>query len=29
MEHNKETIFTDENVSLRKYGTVHFSIFSF
>ena len=29
MEHDKETIFTDENVSLRKYGTVHFSIFSF
>ena len=29
IEHNKETIFNDENVSLRKYGTVHFSIFSF
>ena len=29
MEHDKETIFTDENVSLRKYGTVHFSTFSF
>ena len=29
IEHDKETIFTDENVSLRKYGTVHFSIFSF
>ena len=29
IEHDKETIFTDENVSLRKYGRVHFSIFSF
>ena len=29
IEHDKETIFTDENVSLRKSGTVHFSIFSF
>ena len=29
IEHDKETIFTDKNVSLRKYGTVRFSIFSF
>ena len=29
IEHNKETQFEGENVKLRKYGTVHFSIFSF
>ena len=29
IEHNKETKFNDNNVELRKYGTVHFSIFSF
>ena len=29
IEHDKETDFNDNNVELRKYGTVHFSIFSF
>ena len=29
IEHNKETSFEADNVDLRKYGTVHFSIFSF
>jgi 16S rRNA (guanine(966)-N(2))-methyltransferase RsmD len=29
IEHDKETIFDEKNVELRKYGTVHFSIFSF
>ncbi len=29
IEHNKETSFEADNVELRKYGTVHFSIFSF
>jgi len=29
IEHDKETVFDDNNVELRKYGTVHFSIFSF
>ena len=29
IEHNKETVFNDENVEVRKYGTVHFSLFSF
>ena len=29
IEHNKDTQFEGENVKLRKYGTVHFSIFSF
>ena len=29
IEHNKDTQFAEENVKLRKYGTVHFSIFSF
>ena len=29
IEHDKETTFIDKNVSVRKYGTVHFSIFSF
>ena len=29
IEHDKETIFKEDNVELRKYGTIHFSIFSF
>ena len=29
IEHDKETSFEAGNVELRKYGTVHFSIFSF
>ncbi len=29
LEHNKETVFYDDNVEVRKYGTVHFSLFSF
>tara|TARA_X000000368_G_C22881754_1_gene645628 strand:+ start:341 stop:865 length:525 start_codon:yes stop_codon:yes gene_type:complete len=29
IEHDNKTSFEDENVELRKYGTVHFSIFSF
>ena len=29
IEHDKDTSFDEENVELRKYGTVHFSIFSF
>ena len=29
IEHDKETSFKAPNVELRKYGTVHFSIFSF
>lgn len=29
IEHDKETTFEGDNVELRKYGTVHFSIFSF
>ena len=29
IEHNKETSFKTDNVELKKYGTVHFSIFSF
>ena len=29
IEHDKNTLFNDPNVELRKYGTVHFSIFSF
>ena len=29
IEHNKDTKFIEENIKLRKYGTVHFSIFSF
>ena len=29
IEHNKETSFEADNLELRKYGTVHFSIFSF
>jgi len=29
IEHDKETSFEEDNVELRKYGTIHFSIFSF
>lgn len=29
IEHDKKTVFDDVNVEVRKYGTVHFSIFSF
>ena len=29
IEHDKTTSFEDDNAELRKYGTVHFSIFSF
>ena len=29
IEHNKEIAFEDDNVSIKKYGIVHFSIFSF
>ena len=29
IEHDKETVFKDENVETRKYGTCHFSLFSF
>ena len=29
IEHNKDTIFNNKNVEVRRYGTVHFSIFSF
>ena len=29
IEHDKETTFEKDNVELRKYGTIHFSIFSF
>ena len=29
IEHNKDTSFEAENIELRRYGTVHFSIFSF
>ena len=29
IEHDKNTLFDDQNAELRKYGTVHFSIFSF
>ena len=29
IEHDKETVFNDDNVEVRKYGTVHFSLFSF
>ena len=28
IEHDKNTVFNYEKVELRKYGTVHFSIFS-
>ena len=29
IEHDKETIFTGNNIEIRKYGTIHFSLFSF
>ena len=29
IEHNKDTSFEADNIELRKYGTVHFSVFSF
>ncbi len=29
IEHDKNTTFNEPNIELRKYGTVHFSIFSF
>jgi len=29
IEHNKDTSFETDNIELRKYGTVHFSVFSF
>ena len=29
IEHDKEKLFNDNNVEVRKYGAVHFSIFSF
>ena len=29
IEHDKETVFKDCNVEVRKYGAVHFSLFSF
>ena len=29
IEHDSSTSFEDDNVEVRKYGTVHFSIFSF
>ena len=29
IEHDKTTSFEDDNAEVRKYGTVHFSIFSF
>ena len=29
IEHDKKTRFEEDNIELRKYGTVHFSIFSF
>ena len=29
IEHDKNTSFSNQNVELRKYGKVHFSIFSF
>jgi len=29
IEHDNKTIFNDKNVEVRKYGTVHFSLFSF
>jgi len=28
IEHDKNTIFEDKNIELRKYGNVHFSLFS-
>ncbi len=29
IEHDNSTSFEEENIEVRKYGTVHFSIFSF
>ena len=29
IEHNKDTVFEGDNIELRKYGEVHFTIFSF
>ncbi len=29
IEHNNKTLFEDDNAEFRRYGTVHFSIFSF
>ena len=29
IEHSKDTSFEADNIELRKYGTVHFSVFSF
>ena len=29
IEHDSSTFFEDDNMEVRKYGTVHFSIFSF
>ncbi len=29
IEHDKETVFNEKNVEVRKYGTVHFSLLSF
>ena len=29
IEHDKNTVFNDKHIEVRKYGTVHFSIFSF
>ena len=29
IEHDKGTVFDDDNVEIRKYGAVHFSLFSF
>ena len=29
IEHNKETLFSANDIETRKYGSVHFSIFSF
>ena len=29
IEHDKDTNFTDNNIEIRKYGTINFSLFSF
>ena len=29
IEHDKSTVFNDKNIEVRKYGSVHFSLFSF
>ena len=29
IEHDKRTLFNDDNVEVKKYGTVHFSLISF